>query len=94
VSPVIAGLIYVLIFGLQGWFGASLAAHDMKVIFAVPGIVLATIFVTFPFVARELIPLMQAQGRDDVAARIMARGRAAGLDPAIADAFDAQLARQ
>ncbi|TXH30135.1 MAG: sulfate ABC transporter permease subunit CysW [Burkholderiaceae bacterium] len=65
VSPVIAGLIYVLVFGLQGWFGEWLMAHDMKVIFAVPGIVLATIFVTFPFVARELIPLMQAQGRDE-----------------------------
>jgi len=65
VSPVIAGLIFVLIFGLQGWFGAWLVDHDMKVIFAVPGIVLATVFVTFPFVARELIPLMQAQGTDE-----------------------------
>jgi sulfate transport system permease protein len=65
VSPVISGLIYALIFGLQGWFGASLAAHDFNVLFAVPGIVLATIFVTFPFVARELIPLMQAQGREE-----------------------------
>src|SRR5512136_2878047 len=65
VSPVIAGLIYVLIFGLQGWLGGWLAAHDLKVIFAVPGIVLATVFVTFPFVARELIPLMQSQGRDE-----------------------------
>ncbi|PKO74011.1 MAG: sulfate ABC transporter permease subunit CysW, partial [Betaproteobacteria bacterium HGW-Betaproteobacteria-15] len=65
VSPVIAGLIYVLIFGLQGWFGAWLIEHDYKVIFAVPGIVLATIFVTFPFVARELIPLMQAQGKEE-----------------------------
>jgi sulfate transport system permease protein len=64
VSPVIAGLIYVLIFGLQGWFGEWLRDHDMKVIFAVPGIVLATVFVTFPFVARELIPLMQAQGTE------------------------------
>ena len=62
VSPVIAGLIYVLIFGLQGWLGPWLAEHDLKVIFAVPGIVLATMFVTFPFVARELIPLMQSQG--------------------------------
>ena len=60
----IAGLIYVLIFGLQGWFGGWLADHDLKVIFAVPGIVLATVFVTFPFVARELIPLMQAQGTE------------------------------
>lgn len=59
VSPVISGLIYVLIFGLQGWFGPWLSAHDIKVIFAVPGIVLATVFVTIPFVARELIPLMQ-----------------------------------
>ena len=65
VSPVVAGLMYVLIFGAQGWFGPWLQAHDVKVIFAVPGIVLATVFVTFPFVARELIPLMQAQGRDE-----------------------------
>jgi sulfate transport system permease protein len=65
VSPVIAGLIYVLVFGAQGWFGPWLAAHDLKVIFAVPGIVLATVFVTFPFVARELIPLMQSQGTDE-----------------------------
>ncbi len=64
VSPVVSGLIYVLVFGLQGWFGEWLREHDMKVIFAVPGIVLATIFVTFPFVARELIPLMQAQGTE------------------------------
>ena len=76
VSPVIAGLIYVLIFGLQGWFGAWLAAHDMKIIFAVPGIVLATVFVTFPFVARELIPLMQAQGteQEEAATVLGARG--------------------
>ena len=65
VSPVIAGLIYVLIFGLQGWVGSSLIDNDIKVIFAIPGIVLATIFVTFPFVARELIPLMQAQGKEE-----------------------------
>ncbi|MEJ5897961.1 sulfate ABC transporter permease subunit CysW [Aquabacterium sp. G14] len=72
VSPVIAGLIYVLVFGLQGWFGEWLMAHDLKVIFAVPGIVLATIFVTFPFVARELIPLMQAQGQEqEEAARVL-----------------------
>ena len=64
VSPVVAGLIYVLVFGLQGWFGGWLREHDVKVIFALPGIVLATIFVTFPFVARELIPLMQAQRND------------------------------
>ena len=65
VSPVIAGLIYVLVFGAQGWFGPWLEDHNIKVIFAVPGIVLATIFVTFPFVARELIPLMQTQGSDE-----------------------------
>jgi sulfate transport system permease protein len=75
VSPVIAGLIYVLVFGLQGWFGAWLIEHDMKVIFAVPGIVLATVFVTFPFVARELIPLMQAQGvEQEEAARVLGAG--------------------
>jgi len=62
VSPVVAGLIYVLVFGAQGWFGPWLIEHDVKIIFAVPGIVLATTFVTFPFVARELIPLMQEQG--------------------------------
>jgi sulfate/thiosulfate transport system permease protein len=71
VSPVIAGLIYVLIFGLQGWVGSSLLDHDIKVIFAVPGIVLATIFVTFPFVARELIPLMQAQGKEEEEAALV-----------------------
>ncbi|WP_153100454.1 sulfate ABC transporter permease subunit CysW [Paraburkholderia hayleyella] len=65
VSPVISGLIYVLLFGAQGWFGPWLQAHDVQIIFAVPGIVLATVFVTFPFVARELIPLMQAQGNDE-----------------------------
>ncbi|MBI5335621.1 MAG: sulfate ABC transporter permease subunit CysW [Burkholderiales bacterium] len=64
VSPVIAGLIYALVFGLQGWFGEWLRDHDIKIIFAVPGIVLATVFITFPFVARELIPLMQAQGTE------------------------------
>jgi sulfate transport system permease protein len=72
VSPVISGLIYVLIFGLQGWFGGWLRDHDLKVIFAVPGIVLATTFVTFPFIARELIPLMQAQGNEqEEAARVL-----------------------
>ena len=71
VSPVIAGLIYVLVFGLQGWFGEWLSDHDLKVIFSVPGIVLATLFVTFPFVARELIPLMQAQGKDEEEAAIV-----------------------
>jgi sulfate/thiosulfate transport system permease protein len=70
VSPVVAGLIFVLVFGLQGWFGPWLHEHDIKIIFAVPGIVLATIFVTFPFIARELIPLMQAQGRDEEEAAI------------------------
>ncbi|MBI5686733.1 MAG: sulfate ABC transporter permease subunit CysW [Verrucomicrobia bacterium] len=70
VSPVISGLIYVLLFGAQGWFGPWLAEHDIRIIFAVPGIVLATIFVTFPFVARELIPLMQSQGNDDEYAAI------------------------
>ena len=75
VSPVIAGLIYVLIFGLQGWFGHWLQDHDLKVIFAVPGIVLATVFVTFPFIARELIPLMQAQGiEQEEAARVLGAG--------------------
>ncbi len=65
VSPVVSGLIYVLIFGLQGWLGPWLFEHEIKIIFAVPGIVMATIFVTFPFVARELIPLMQAQGTEE-----------------------------
>jgi sulfate transport system permease protein len=65
VSPVVSGLVYVLIFGLQGLLGPWLRAHDIKIIFAVPGIVLATVFVTFPFVARELIPLIQAQGNDE-----------------------------
>jgi sulfate transport system permease protein len=70
VSPVVAGLVYVLIFGAQGWIGPWLSGHDIKIIFAVPGIVLATIFVTLPFVARELIPLMQAQGRDEEEAAV------------------------
>ena len=65
VSPVVSGLIYVLMFGAQGWFGPWLQAHDVKIVFAVPGIVLATIFVTFPFIARELIPLMQSQGTEE-----------------------------
>jgi sulfate transport system permease protein len=64
VSPVVAGLIYVLVFGAQGWFGDWLSAHDIRIVFAVPGIVLATVFVTFPFVARELIPLMESQGTE------------------------------
>jgi sulfate transport system permease protein len=71
VSPVISGLIYVLLFGLQGWLGPWLAAHNIQIIFAVPGIVLATIFVTFPFVARELIPLMQAQGAEEEEAALV-----------------------
>ena len=71
VSPVVAGLIYVLLFGTNGWFGPWLTAHDVKIIFAVPGIVLATIFVTFPFIARELIPLMQAQGNEEEQAAIV-----------------------
>jgi sulfate/thiosulfate transport system permease protein len=71
VSPVVSGLIFVLVFGAQGWFGAWLTEHDARVIFAVPGIVLASVFVTFPFVARELIPLMQAQGRDEEEAAVL-----------------------
>ena len=71
VSPVVAGLMYVLLFGAQGWFGPWLQAHDIKIIFAVPGIVLATVFVTFPFIARELSPLMQAQGNDEEQAAIV-----------------------
>ncbi|MGE8493193.1 MULTISPECIES: sulfate ABC transporter permease subunit CysW [Comamonas] len=71
VSPVVAGLTYVLLFGANGWFGSWLEAHNLKVIFAVPGIVLATVFVTFPFIARELIPLMQAQGNDEEQAAIV-----------------------
>ncbi|OXM87804.1 sulfate ABC transporter permease subunit CysW [Paenibacillus rigui] len=76
VSPVISGLIYVLLFGAKGWFGPWLAAHDVKIIFALPGIVLATVFVTFPFVARELIPLMQAQGvqEEEAAVTLGAKG--------------------
>ncbi|MBC7604775.1 MAG: sulfate ABC transporter permease subunit CysW [Ramlibacter sp.] len=71
VSPVVAGLIYVLVFGAQGWFGPWLAEHNIKIVFAVPGIVLATVFVTFPFIARELIPLMQAQGTEEEQAAIV-----------------------
>jgi len=75
VSPVISGLVYVLLFGAQGWFGHWLELHDVKIIFAVPGLVLATIFITLPFVARELIPLMQSQGRDEEeAARVLGAG--------------------
>ncbi len=71
VSPVVAGLVYVLVFGAQGWLGPWLQAQDIRIIFAVPGIVLATLFVTFPFIARELIPLMQAQGQDEEQAAIV-----------------------
>ncbi|MBC7858862.1 MAG: sulfate ABC transporter permease subunit CysW [Burkholderiaceae bacterium] len=71
VSPVISGLIYVLLFGAQGWFGEWLRDHDIKILFAVPGIVMATIFVTFPFVARELIPLMQSQGTEEEEAALV-----------------------
>jgi sulfate transport system permease protein len=71
VSPVISGLIYVLLFGAHGWFGAWLLEHDIQILFAVPGIVLATVFVTFPFVARELIPLMQTQGNDEEEAALV-----------------------
>ncbi|MGV1446161.1 sulfate ABC transporter permease, partial [Klebsiella pneumoniae] len=73
---VVAGLMYVLIFGAQGWFGPWLQAHDVKIIFAVPGIVLATVFVTFPFVARELMPLMQAQGAEEELAAVTLGARA------------------
>lgn len=71
VSPVVSGLIYVLLFGLQGWIGPWLSLHNIKIIFAAPGIILATIFVTFPFVARELIPLMEAQGKDEEEAALV-----------------------
>ena len=71
VSPVIAGLVWVLMFGAQGWFGPWLAERDIEIIFALPGIILATVFVTFPFVARELIPLMEAQGSDQEEAAVM-----------------------
>ncbi|MFD1775980.1 sulfate ABC transporter permease subunit CysW [Paenibacillus rhizophilus] len=76
VSPVIAGLVYVLVFGAHGWFGPWLDAHDIKIVFAFPGIVLATLFVTFPFVARELIPLMEDQGtqEEEAALTLGARG--------------------
>ena len=71
VSPVISGLIYVLLFGVHGWFGAWLMEHDIQILFAVPGIVMATVFVTFPFVARELIPLMQTQGNEEEEAALV-----------------------
>ena len=75
VSPVIAGLIFVLVFGAQGWFGSWFVDNNVKIIFAVPGILLATIFVTFPFVARELIPLMEAQGKEEEEAAIVLGAR-------------------
>ena len=71
VSPVIAGLVFVLVFGAQGWFGSSLTNHNIQIIFAPPGIILATIFVTFPFIARELIPLMQEQGSEEEEAAVL-----------------------
>lgn len=76
VSPVISGLVWVLLFGAQGWFGPWLQAHDVQIVFALPGLVLATVFVTFPFVARTLIPLMQEQGRgaEEAAATLGASG--------------------
>ncbi len=70
ISPVVSGLIFILLFGAQGWLGPWLSAHNVKIIFAIPGIILATVFITFPFVARELIPLMEEQGRDDEEAAI------------------------
>lgn len=76
ISPVIAGLVFILLFGAHGWFGPWLQANDIKIVFALPGIILATSFVTFPFVARELIPLMQAQGsqEEEAAATLGAKG--------------------
>jgi sulfate/thiosulfate transport system permease protein len=79
VSPVVAGLMYVQVFGLHGWFGGWLRDHNLHIIFAVPGIVLATIFVTFPFVARELIPFMQAQGSDEEQAAVVLGARPASI---------------
>ena len=70
VSPVVAGMLFILLFGARGWFGPELSAHDFKIIFAVPGMILATLFITFPFVARELIPLMQTQGKDEEEAAV------------------------
>ena len=71
VSPVISGLVFVLLFGAQGWFGDSLSSHGVQIIFATPGVILATIFVTFPFIARELIPLMQEQGAEEEEAAVL-----------------------
>ncbi|MCD4484920.1 ABC transporter permease subunit, partial [Chromobacterium vaccinii] len=75
VSPVVAGLIFVLVFGQQGWLGPWLAEYGIKIIFSVPGIVLATLFVTVPFIARELIPLMEAQGREEEEAAVVLGAR-------------------
>lgn len=75
ISPVVVGLMYVLLFGASGWFGAWLIEHNIEVIYAVPGIVLATVFITFPFIARELIPLMQAQGREEEEAAVVLGAR-------------------
>lgn len=71
VSPVIAGLVFILVFGAQGWFGGALAQHGLQIVFAPPGVILATIFVTFPFIARELIPLMQEQGSEEEEAAVL-----------------------
>ena len=70
VSPVVAGLVFIMLFGAQGTFGAWLSEHDIKIVFAVPGMILATMFITFPFIARELIPLMQSQGKDEEEAAV------------------------
>ena len=70
VSPVVAGLVFILLFGAQGTFGPWLSAHEIKIIFAVPGMIIATLFITFPFIARELIPLMQAQGKEEEEAAV------------------------
>lgn len=81
VSPVVAGMVFVLLFGSQGWFGPWLQDHDWKIVYAVPGVILATLFVTFPFIARELIPLMQAQGSEEEQAALTlapAAGRSSG----------------
>lgn len=75
ISPVVVGLMYILLFGASGWFGAWLIEHDLSIIYAVPGIVLATVFITFPFIARELIPLMQAQGREEEEAAVVLGAR-------------------
>lgn len=75
ISPVVVGLMYLLLFGSSGWFGAWLIEHNIEVIYAVPGIVLATVFITFPFIARELIPLMQAQGREEEEAAVVLGAR-------------------